>query len=237
MSIPRKISPCPIIESIVEIRFETDLPGDAVFGIAYKEFKSDYSRLEKLPILQIPEPIRSIDPNLMFSPHYKLFRDNLILQVGPKTFSLVCTEEYPGWEFLSKRIDENFSRFLTLGIVNKISRIGLRFVNFFKNLNIYEHSNLNVTIGEDCLGGNTLSLLAEIKSGTLMSTLRTANAAVVNIKGEDLKGSIVDIDTETQSGNSLDAIIEAVKAAHDEEKRIFFSLLEKKFLDTLNPEY
>ncbi len=45
VKLPKKISPCPILEGIVEFRFESPFPDDAIFGIMYKEFKSDFSNL------------------------------------------------------------------------------------------------------------------------------------------------------------------------------------------------
>jgi len=59
MKIPKKIDPCPIVEAIVEIRFDSNLPGDAIFGVIYNQFKEDYPKFTKLPILQLPEAIRS----------------------------------------------------------------------------------------------------------------------------------------------------------------------------------
>jgi uncharacterized protein (TIGR04255 family) len=32
---PIKITPCPIVEAIIEIRFTTMLPSEAIFGIIY----------------------------------------------------------------------------------------------------------------------------------------------------------------------------------------------------------
>jgi uncharacterized protein (TIGR04255 family) len=69
MKLPKKISPCPIVEAIIEIRFDASLPGDAIFGIIYNMLKDEYTNLEKLPILELPDAIRTTDPNLMYSPH------------------------------------------------------------------------------------------------------------------------------------------------------------------------
>jgi len=39
--LPKSIETCPIIEAIFEIRFESTVPGDAIFGIIYNEFKTE----------------------------------------------------------------------------------------------------------------------------------------------------------------------------------------------------
>ena len=67
--LPKKINPCPILESIIELRFSTSFPHDAIFGIIYKEFKDLYPKVEPLPILQLPEIVRREDKNLLYKPY------------------------------------------------------------------------------------------------------------------------------------------------------------------------
>jgi uncharacterized protein (TIGR04255 family) len=109
MKIPKRINPCPIIEAIVEIRFESGMPPDAVFGVLYNEFKSAYKKVEKLPILQLPEIVRAKDINLRFQPHYKLIQDDFLLQIGPSVLSIVNVNEYVGWNNFSSRIRDILS--------------------------------------------------------------------------------------------------------------------------------
>ena len=67
MSLPRNIERCPIIDALVEIRFETALNPNAVFGLIYGALMNDYpGKVENLPILQVPEAVRKNDPALKF---------------------------------------------------------------------------------------------------------------------------------------------------------------------------
>ena len=87
MDIPKKITPCPIIESILEIRFNTKIPSEAIFGMVYSRIQGRFfPNMEKLPILQIPDQLRSNDPNLMFRPTHKLYKDNLLISDRSKSF-------------------------------------------------------------------------------------------------------------------------------------------------------
>lgn len=239
MKLPEKITPCPIVEAIIEIRFESDLPGDATFGIAYNAFKDEYSSVEKLPILQIPDAIRSKDPNLMFSPHYKLQKENFLLQIGPKVFSLVNTKEYSGWDLFSEKAYETFDKISQLGIAKQIIRVGLRYVNIFKGLDIYEKSNLKMILHENSFNTSKLNLTAEVPADNCVNLLRMINNAEVMIENETLSGSIIDIDTvpEKISGGFFDNMKEIIEKAHVEEKKLFFGLLKDDFLESLNPEY
>ena len=89
MKLPKLIDPCPIIEAIIEIRFESKLISDAIFGVIYNSVKETFPKTENLPILQIPENIRINDPNLKYNPYYSLLNNNFILQIGPKVVSLI----------------------------------------------------------------------------------------------------------------------------------------------------
>ena len=106
MQLPKKITPCPIAEAIVEIRFDSnpDIPADAIWGIIYNSFKEEYSfkSIEKLPILQIPEPVRLNDPALIYKPNYKLSNEKFIFQIGPKVISLASAPNYIGWRIFSE---------------------------------------------------------------------------------------------------------------------------------------
>lgn len=52
MKLPKTILPCPIVESTLEIRFQTNLPPDTMVGFVYSLFQSKDSevQLTALPI-------------------------------------------------------------------------------------------------------------------------------------------------------------------------------------------
>lgn len=62
IKIPKKITPDPISESVVELRFKTNLPADAVFGMLYKKLNEMFpDSYESLSILQLHEADKAID--------------------------------------------------------------------------------------------------------------------------------------------------------------------------------
>ncbi len=239
MRIPKKIDPCPITEVVVEIRFESELPEDAIFGVIYNRFKDRYQSTKKLPILQIPEAIRSQDPNLKFSPHYRIQDDNFLIQIGPKVFSLVNLKEYCGWECLSQRIYETFAMLADLKIMNNIIRFGLRYINMFDELNIYDKSNLKVFLNEKSFGDTTINLTMRIPAGDYFNQFKVVNHAQVIIDNNIHNGSIIDIDTALSpfSGDFFGNIHTIVENAHTHEKQLFFSLLKDDFVASLHPVY
>ncbi len=62
------------------------------------------------------------------------------------------------------------------------------------------------------------------------------NYAEVRFEKEILKGSIIDIDTQVWLDQCTD-FSEAINRAHGAEKELFFSLLNKDFIEALNPVY
>lgn len=242
MEIPKKISPCPILEAIVEIRFDTTVPSEAIFGVVYNEFKKEYPKVEKLPILQIPEHIRMSDPNLIHKPCYKLSNDNMILQVGPKVIAIVNTSEYIGWESFSGILINVFRRLFSIIEIKAMHRAAVRYVNLFEAKDIYDHSNLKITLNGDKFWNNEINMTASIEAGGCTHRLMIINKAGVIVNNEKKSGSLVDIDTVLNScsidtGKDIDQFNECIHMAHEEEKKLFFSLLERDFLGSLNPEY
>ena len=92
MKLPKKISPCPILEAIIEIRFSTTLPEDAseaFFGLVYQEISDEYPGIERLPILQLPEAVRNMDDSLKYQPYYRLKGDKFLINLSPRVFGLI----------------------------------------------------------------------------------------------------------------------------------------------------
>lgn len=236
MKLPKKITPCPIIDTNIEIRFDSDLLSDAIFGVIYNSIKSEYPKVEKLPILQLPDEIRFNDPNLISQPYYKLSNDTFVLQIGPKMLSLGSNIEYIGWKKYYQKLTESFLVVKELKIIKQIIRLGIRYVNFF-NFNIFEHVNLKITHNDTMLKSERIMLSTEIVDGKFVNLLRIANRA--NVSSIKKVGSVIDIDTHIVEPmeNFFDKMELLLQQGHEAEKKLFFSLLKDEYLQTLNPEY
>jgi uncharacterized protein (TIGR04255 family) len=238
--LPKKINPCPIVEATIELRFSSAVEPDAIFGIIYQEFKDEFSeKVEKLPILQLPEPIRSIDPGLKYQPYYKLVASNLIFQIGPRVTSLSNIKEYMGWETFSKKIKGSLSKLENLKIIKSVERLGIRYINFFK-LDILNNINLEIVLNGKPLETLQTTLKTEIQEDNFINILQIANKAQVKIQNETMSGSVIDINTVSKDiigGTFFGEMENLLEKGHNFEKKLFFSLLKKEFLSTLNPEY
>ncbi|NJY61437.1 TIGR04255 family protein [Salinimicrobium sp. CDJ15-81-2] len=234
MKLPKRIDPCPIVDALVEIRFSTKINSNAVFGLIYNSLQPEFESVENLPIQQLPEPVRSSDPNLRFKPHYRVKSENFIVQIGPDVLTISSHPNYLGWTRFSEEIYRILSKVEQVGIINKVSRIGIRYINFFQE-DVFKLVNLNVNLGEKPVKYNNTVVRTEFDQGDFRSTLQIANNANMNGKS----GSIIDIDTfiSFDTNNFFEKKEDLINTGHQKEKELFFSLLKEDFLKTLKPIY
>lgn len=235
----KKITPDTIVDSVVEFRFESNVPSEAIYGLLYPQFTGDYPNIEKLPIVQIPEEIREKDPNLLFSPHYKAISGLFQLNFGPRVISLANPKQYTGWkDSYLPRLNDLLDRLLQTGIVKRFLRVGLRYVDFFE-LDIYEHLNLKITWNEELYPTNQQTYNAIVKNNRFLTRIQIVNNVIRAINDEKKLGSVIDTDTffEPQEGFGFEDVKDIMNHGHDCAKDLFFNLLTKDFIETLKPEY
>lgn len=238
VNLPKKIDPCPIVEAILEIRFSSPLPEDAIFGVLYNEFKDEYPKFEQLPILQLPAALRVQDPNLRYNAHYKTQKDNFILQTGPRSFSFSNIEPYVGWDVFSKNIFATYEKVIRSGVIEKIERIGLRYINILEGVNIFENSNFVLSLIERPINRKT-TITTEIPFDKATCQFKAISDAEAKLGGQDGKkvtGSVLDLDVIVDVSD-FESVEQAIEHAHNVEKELFYSVLKTEFIKTLNPEY
>lgn len=243
MKLPGKITPCPIIEALAEIRFETDYPAEAIFGMIYSKLNEDYSNPINLPIMQIPDQFRKLDPNFKFKPHYQLENEGYLLRFGPDVLSISTAkskQDYPGWEKLGAEIKRVIDKVIETGIIKKITRLAVRYIDYFEE-NIFDNIKIDLLVKDKAQNNPPLVIHFCQELNGFKHFLRVANEVVVSDErsGEKLSGSMLDIDTvlidyDDSTISNLDSLF---KSAHDSEKELFFSLLNEDFLEELSPEY
>lgn len=235
MNTPKKIEKCPIIDSVIEIRFESLINPNAVFGVFFNEFKDQYPNVEALPILQLPEPLRMTDPGLQYKAHYKIEGGGRSIQIGPNALVFGAKMPYEGWEVFSSVVFENIGRALKLDLIKHVSRLGIRYINFF-DLDIFQHLNLDLSVNDKKLNLSNTLIRTEVGGDEFKSTLQIGN----NARMLNKEGSLIDVDTFKLYDSSFDFksnLKSEISKGHLEEKETFFSLLNPKFLQTLNPVY
>lgn len=121
MRLPIRLEKCPLIDCIIEVRFETNIVNSAVFGVIYNQIRSDYpGTVNNLPISQLPEAIRMSDPNLRFKPLYRIEGEKTIIQIGSDVINLSSKMPYIGWEDFSRIALKVLNKAFNSGAVGRI---------------------------------------------------------------------------------------------------------------------
>lgn len=239
--IPNKVTPCPIMDSSVEVRFELKpkVPMGAVFGILYSKFQDDYSEVEELPILQFPENLRQVNPDFTYQPHYRIKNKRFVVQIGPQVMSIGCIGNYPGWNVYKDEIIRSFSILKEFEITNGIVRLGLRYINFFQDIDIFEKLDVELLNRNSFFAGRNSFVRTEFIENELTHILQVGNSGNLTKDNVTTNGSLIDIDVSRtiHLENFFENVEKQISNLHDAEKQIFFGLLDEKYLDTFNPTY
>lgn len=149
--IPQSISPCPLIQAVIEVRFETSLDEDVILGLVFSKLGSEFPNLEKLPASEIPKFVRDSDPNLFNAPLFTLGKDNLKILIGSRSLSIVCEKEYIGWKPFYQVISSILTKVKEISLIDNTTRIAARYISFFENANIFEKIDAKVELSDNPL--------------------------------------------------------------------------------------
>lgn len=202
--LPSRIEKCPLIDALIEFRFEAAIAKSAVFGVIYNLIRNDYrGNVINLPILQIPEQIREVDPNLKFKPLYRIEGDKFIIQIGYDVLSISSKMPYVGWPEFSQHSLSLINKIIQEGIIKRVSRLGHRYINFFRG-DITNSLTMSFSMTEKYVSENLL-IRTDVRDGNFMNTLQFANNANYrpNPNTSEIVGSLIDIDTSREYSDNF----------------------------------
>ncbi len=237
--LPSRLTPSPIVSAVVEMRFSIDLPIDAVFGAFYPLLSRDFSELKKLPILQIPSDIREKDSVLINSPYYELTnsKDGILkILIGPKVLIVAFnkTEEnnYPGWiDYIEEKILDIYKRVFDSHMIKSVLRFGIRYVNFFED-NIFYNTNLEILQDKQNIAlSEKMQISRSFIEDGINHNLIVSNNANIVINNKVKFGSIIDVDSYIEKEFESFDYRKYLDSYHKANKKQFFSLLKKKYID------
>jgi uncharacterized protein (TIGR04255 family) len=228
---PFSIEPCPIIDAVIEIRFTPNIDQNAVFGLLYNAIKEDFPGKVDSQTINTLEPGKT---EFITSQIYKIANEEHVIQIGHNVLSISSFPKYTGWsKFFSATINY-LHKIEGVGIISEVNRLGMRYINFFDN-DIFPNIKINITLDKKEIGYKNTQIKTEISHDNFTSNLLIAN----NIEVQKKIGSIIDIDTYKM--HNLEKFFEQkeqiLQEIHDNEKKLFFSLLKDEFVASLNPQY
>ena len=156
----------PIVDAVFDIWFESKMLSEVLLGIIVENIEP-YKEIKPLPLLQLPENIRLMDPNLKHQALYEILPTDkrpYKIVLGHNSLGIALNGEYEGWnESFFPEIQKLYGKIFEKGLIEKITRCGLRYVDFFQNENIYETGKVSVVINKSKIAHPTEKILLRIE--------------------------------------------------------------------------
>ncbi len=221
-----------IVETVFDIFFETNSITESFLGDIAQI--NNFEKITKLPIFQIPEAIRRNDPNLKFHPLYEIRSEtnqNYKIMLGDGMLGIAIIGEYKGWnDSFFPQVKQLFDNFLKSEKITSIQRIGLRYVNFLENENIFETGKISVNLDKTCKKKMFLRIEDCVEDICYSKTI-TNEAQYIN--GSTLVGSIIDIVTFIEQDKKeleKETIFDNINRLHDISKNKFKEVISNEYI-------
>lgn len=243
MRIPVKITPDRIRDSIVQVFFQSSVPFEALIGVFYTTLLNSGWKYANRP--NQPLQPKKIVIEFTAGPQHFFIKDNVRFQLFPnQSIAFNCNNSYIGWGNYSNYINEVLTEISKTNYLTRFSRIGIRYISEFANIDIFEKIKIKVDIpfAENKVSNSSHRMT--LIEGDITKTINIASKipANTNLTGEMEYVnyiSLLDIDVvkKNLSVNDISILWDEINNVHTIEKEIFFGLLREEFLQTLNPQY
>jgi len=243
MKVPSKITPDRIRDSIVQVFFQSGIPFEPLIGIIYSALtkagwkyanRPNQSQLQKGLIIEFAS-----------TQQHFFIKDQIRLELfSNQSIAFNCNNNYIGWDSYSKYIREVFDALYAAGHFKNFSRVGIRYISEFSNIDILEKINFKVSSPdvEGTISNSSYRFTFQEKD--VLKTINIASKLPVNAllaeANEPVKFvSLIDVDIVQANLNcqKIDELFSTIDSLHIVEKKIFFGMLSDEYLQTLNPEY
>ena len=237
-SLPKEISPNPLISSVVEIRFLCQIKSEQLIEKFYPILGSDFPLIT---YSDLPSTLKRRDPNLMHNPDFIFMNADYSISIGPNIILFENINTYHLWDNYFNLIKNVLSKIESIKVVTKVERVGVRYISLFEpKYKISEIMKINYNLDYDSIEQTNNFIQTELIKDKVRLVLRVAENGNVNKGNASHKGLFVDIDASQNTAlpESVDQnILTVVDKLHTEEKTLFYSLLKAEFLNELNPKY
>jgi uncharacterized protein (TIGR04255 family) len=240
LDLPRKLKKDAVAEALLEVRFDSTELGELVVGklASHETWKSFPS--SRLPLADIPAPIRQADPNLAYQA--VLERRNpgttRVVKIGDRVFSYHALPPYPGWDVLEPELLHAMEFVFATVEGFAAKRFGFRYINVLTP----DHSvhgaktlNFDVAVAGAPLDAPLNLNYLRIRSEQHHIIVRIASKEFVQAPATNLSAA-VDIDVFTPPGFSsadMNQAKEWLSEAHEFLKEEFFGLLTDELREKL----
>jgi uncharacterized protein (TIGR04255 family) len=247
MSLPQKINPDNLKDTLVEIRYVQGIPPELMPGFAS-------SILVPLGYQYLPVPNQNIsialnnNQQIAFGVGHNsggfFIKDDVRIQFVANQIVFNClADRYVGWEKYFQIISNVISNLFDKKAIKDFNRISIRYISEFKNIDIYQGIKGTIDISNAGLKlDNSILRLAD-ESGNLKTYVTLTNKAKrisLSPQGQKIiEASLIDINVYENFNpfSDLDILMQRLNQIHTQQKEVFFGLISNDFLEKLTPEY
>lgn len=244
MPLPQKLNPDNLKDTLVEIRYAQSVPQELLLGFVS-------SILEPLGYQYLPAPNQGI--NIALSSYQPIavglnggffIKDNVRVHFVANLIVFNCLEDkYVGWRKYFQVISDTVRSLLDKKAVRDFSRVSIRYVSEFKNIDIYQGVNGTIDFSKAGLTLDNSILRLSDESGSLKTYVTLTNKAKrISQSSQEqqiVEASLFDVNVYENFNpvSDLSILWEKLTQIHARQKEVFFGLISPEFLKTLNPEY
>lgn len=246
--LPTALEHEPLVDALFEVRLK-DSPSLAVIlpGILFHELGLD-SPAEKLPIADIPSPVRAKDPGLQYAPVVRLKWEKYYISVGERSIVVSCDmrEPYPKWPNFKNAILRIIDCIGKIKVPGKVERYSLKYVNLITTSSLADQVskiNMSISLGNVNIKDEQVNIQVHKKEKDIVHILSViTGASGRRATGEAVSGVIVDIDSIrlmqpldfSEFSSSLEPCLEELR---QENKVKFFGCLRDATIQEMGPAY
>lgn len=243
-SLPHSLRKAPLVETIFEFRFSgTKEPlAEILVGLLYSGLPQDETKLEPLPLANVPREFREKDKNLRYLASHRLDYANNHISVGDHVLAFSQTIPYGGWAQFESHVKDMLRESLKTKLIQTIERYSLKAVNIIPAKEGAQLSllNANFEIGGSSAPERGFRFRTELVSEhltTILEIITGANATLPD--GQIRSGLLVQLDALRQSEveeirTHPDACL---RQLHDNLKSTFFGLLTESSIHAFEPAW
>ena len=235
MTLPKKISPNPLIITTIELRFISDLNSTLILPTVLPVFSSE---LPNFAPSKIPQEFKSQE-QFKFSPDFSLNNENFTVGFSNNAIIIEIKGDYPFWNSYFNFVKNQLDKLFKLNLVRKIVRIGVRYGSILSAAeNGRTMLKYNPLFNIKGFEENLVLIRTDLKKNEKNLHLQIAKNAKVLRNNETKTGTLIDIDASyTETIDVNEHVYHYIDELHSEEKSLFFELLTDEYLQQLNPEY
>lgn len=221
-----------IVSSAIEMRFERINSFELMVSdiIQFLKTTSPDIIVENTSIMNLPEVIRITDNSFKFKPWKKLTCKDYTVLLGPCVLVVDLSGKYLGWESLKSFFTSLIG--LVSRSINTIDRLGLRYIDFFKEFKEGFFDDINIKLNKSSFNCDCPFADTTIRTKLFFRDDNIKSNLIVSSDGNRLgeKGSVIDFDVYIDDKFSIEKIHENLNILHNRSLKVFFDLIGEKIL-------